>query len=170
MANIKVIGIDLAKNIFQLHCADSKGKCVLRKRLTREKLVNFISNLSPCIIGIEACTGAHYWARVFEQMGHTVKMMAPQFVKPHVQSNKNDRNDAAGIAQAVVHPDMKFVSIKNVEQQDMLLVHRARELAVKQRTAQVNQIRGLLSEYGVILPQGISHIKKAHPNIRRQSR
>lgn len=159
MMNIKVLGIDLAKNVFQLHGTDAKGKRVLSKRLSREKLIEFMGNLSSCLVGIEACTGAHYWARLFESMGHTVKMMAPQFVKPYVRSNKNDRNDARGIAEAVSRPDMKFVPIKKVEQQDILLVHRARELVIKQKTAQANQIRGLLAEYGVIIPKGINHIE-----------
>jgi transposase len=158
MKYIKTLGIDLAKNIFQLHGTDAKGKQVLSKRLSREKLIDFMSNLKPCLVGIEACTGAHYWARLFETMGHTVKMMAPQFVKPYVRSNKNDRNDARGIAEAVTRPDMKFVPIKKIEQQDILLSHRARELSVKNRTAQANQIRGLLAEFGIVIPKGISHI------------
>lgn len=160
MKNIKVLGIDLAKNVFQLHGTDAKGKRVLSKRMSREKLTEFMANLSPCLIGIEACMGANYWARVFEQMGHTVKMMSPQFVKPYVMANKNDQNDARGIAEAVTRPNMKFVPIKKIEQQDILLLHRARELIVKQKTAQSNQIRGLLAEYGIILPKGLSHIKK----------
>ena len=160
MKNIKVLGIDLAKNVFQLHGANAKGKCVLRKRLTRQKLTEYLSTLPECVIGIEACTGAHYWARTFKSMCHTVKIMPPQFVKPYVKSNKTDRNDAEGICEAVTRPGMRFVPIKNLEQQDVLLLHRARELAVKQRTAQANQIRGLLSEYGVIIPKGISHISK----------
>jgi transposase len=160
MKNIKVLGIDLAKNVFQVHGADGRGKQVLSKRLSRAKLIEFISNLSPCLIGIEACTGGHYWGRLFERYGHTVKMMAPQFVKPYIKSNKNDRNDARGIAEAVTRPDMKFVPIKKVEQQDVLLLHRARELVVKQRTAQANQIRGGLAEFGVVIPQGITQIRK----------
>jgi transposase len=159
MKDIKVLGIDLAKNIFQLHGTDAKGKCVLRKRLGREKLAEFVANIAPCTIGIESCMGAHYWARVFEQMGHIVKIMPPQFVKPYVMSNKNDQNDARGIAEAVTRPTMKFVSVKTIEQQDVLLLHRARELVMKQRTAQANQIRGLLMEYGVVIPQGIYHVK-----------
>ena len=158
MRNIKVLGIDLAKNVFQIHGTDAAGKCVLRKRLTRDKLPSYIATLTPCLIGIEASTGAHYWARLFASMGHTVKMMAPQFVKPYIKSNKNDMNDAAGIAEAVTRPDMRFVPIKMIEQQDALLSHRARELAVKQRTAQANQLRGLLAEYGVTIAQGIRHI------------
>lgn len=158
MENIKTLGIDLAKNVFQLHGMDAKGKCVLRKRLTRTKLTEFIANLQPCTIAMEACTGAHYWARSFQSMGHTPKMMAPQFVKPYVQSNKNDRNDARAIAEAATRPDMKFVPLKTVEQQDVLLLHRARQLLIKQRTAQANQLRGLLADYGIILPKTIVHI------------
>jgi transposase len=160
MKNIKVLGVDLAKNVFQLHGTDITGKCILKKRLSREKLKEFLVNLPPCTIGIEACTGSHYWARSFTEMGHTVKIMAPQFVKPYIRSNKNDRNDARGIAEAVTRPDMKFVAIKKVEQQDILLLHRARALMVKQRTAQANQIRGLLAEYGIILSKGITHVRK----------
>ena len=159
MKDVKVLGIDLAKNVFQLHGTNEKGKCVFRKRLRREKLTEFVVQLKPCIIGIEACMGSHYWARAFQEMGHTVKIMSPQFVKPYVMSNKNDRNDARGIAEAVMRPNMKFVSVKKIEQQDVLLIHRARELIMKQRTAQSNQIRGLLMEYGVVIPQGIYNVK-----------
>lgn len=159
MSNIKVLGIDLAKNVFQLHGTDTKGKCLLRKRLTRTKLMPFLANLPACLIGIEACGGAHDWARRFQQLGHTVKMMSPQFVKPYVRSNKNDRNDARGIAEAVTRPDMKFVPLKAIEQQEGLLIHRVRQLAVKQRTAQSNQIRGLLADFGIILPKGLAYME-----------
>src|SRR3990167_8445647 len=135
MRNIKVLGVDLAKNVFQLHGTDAKGKCVFKKRVSRNKLMEVVVNIDPCLIGIEACTGAHYWARAFKQHGHTVKMMAPQFVKPYVKSNKNDQNDARGIAEAVTRPDMKFVPIKTIEQQAVLAFHRARELLMKQRIA-----------------------------------
>lgn len=158
--NITTLGIDLAKNVFQLHGTDTKGKRVLSKRLTREKLMEFLVTLTPCLIGIEACGSAHYWARRFKELGHTVKIIAPQFVKPYIKGSKNDNNDAAGIAEAVTRPDMRFVAIKTIEQQDMLLLHRARELAIKQRTAQSNQIRGLLAEYGIIITKGLSHLKK----------
>ena len=160
MKDIKVLGIDLAKNVFQLHGTNARGKCVLRKRISRDKLAEFVAQIKPCTIGIEACMGAHYWARVFQEMGHTVKIMSPQFVKPYVMSNKNDRNDARGIAEAVTRPDMKLVSIKKIEQQDVLLLHRARELMLKQKMAQANQIRGLLMEYGIIIPQGFYNIKR----------
>ena len=131
MKDIKVLGIDLAKNVFQLHGNDARGKKVLTKRLTREKLIEFLSQMKPCAVGIEACIGAHYWARVFGKMDHTVKIMAPKFVKPYVMSNKNDANDARAIAEAVTRPDMRFVPAKSIEQQDMLLVHRAKELNMK---------------------------------------
>lgn len=160
MKDIKVLGIDLAKNVFQLHGINAKGKCVLKKRLSREKLIEFMAQLPPCLVGMEACGGAHYWARMFIGMGHTVKMMAPQFVKPYVKSNKNDANDAEGICEAVTRPSMKFVPVKKIEQQDVLLSHRARELVIKQRTAQANQIRGLLAEYGIVIALGISHIRE----------
>ena len=160
MSNIKVLGIDLAKDVFQLHGTDARGKRVLKKRLTREKLIEFVANLAPCLIGFEACLGAHYWARVFEQMGHTVKIMAPKFVKPYIKSNKNDANDAAGIAEAVTRPDMRFVAVKSIGQQDVLLLHRARELVLKQKTALVNQIRGLLIEFGIVIPKGVSRISQ----------
>jgi transposase len=166
--NIKVLGIDLAKNVFQLHGADGKGKRILSKRLTRSRLLEFIANTAPCVIGIEASCSANYWAREFKRFGHTVKIMSPQFVKPYVKSNKNDANDAAAIAEAVTRPDMRFVPIKTIEQQDALLMHRARQLAVKQRTAQVNQIRGLLAEYGIILPKGIHHIKEVPALLEKE--
>ena len=156
--NIRVLGIDLAKNVFQLHGTDNQGKCILRKKLSRQKLIEFMSNLPECLVGIEACGGAHYWARTLMTMGHTVKMMAPQFVKPYIKSSKNDKNDSEGINEAVTRPNMRFVPIKNIEQQDTLLSHRCRELVKKQRTSLANQIRGLLMEYGVTIQVGISHI------------
>ncbi|MEK6921450.1 MAG: IS110 family transposase [Nanoarchaeota archaeon] len=159
MKDIKVLGIDLAKDVFQLHGTNANGKCVLRKRLSRAKLPVFVAQLKSCLIGMEACLGAHYWARTFEKMGHTVKIMAPKFVKPYIMSNKNDPNDTRGIAEAVTRPDMKFVAVKSIEQQDVLLLHRARELALKQKTAQANQIRGLLIEFGITIPQGFSKLK-----------
>lgn len=167
--DISVLGIDLAKNIFQLHGTDLRGHCVLKKRVGREGLLQFMSQLPSCLVGLEACGGSHYWARTFESMGHTVRMMSPQFVKPYVKSNKNDQNDAAGINEAVTRPSMKFVPIKQIEQQDILMIHRCRELLVKQKTALSNQIRGLLMEYGVVIPQGLSHIRRL-PEILNESK
>lgn len=160
MKDIKVLGIDLAKDVFQLHGTDENGVGILRKRLSRNKLIEYMANLTPCLVGIEACGGSHYWARLFSAQGHTVKMMAPQFVKPYVKSNKNDARDAEAIAEAVTRPTMRFVPIKGIEQQDILLLHRVRELAIKQRTAQSNQIRGLLAEFGIVTARGLSHIAK----------
>lgn len=158
MSNVKVLGIDLAKNIFQVHGATRTGKKVFTKRLSRAALPEFIATFKTCIIGLEACTGAHHWARTFQAMGHTVKMMSPQFVKPYVKSNKNDRNDAAAIAEAVTRPEMKFVPIKSEEQQSILQLHRSREYLIKCRTGQVNQIRGMLAEFGIIIPKNIKQL------------
>ena len=160
MGNIKVLGIDLAKNVFQIHGTDAKGKCLLRKRMSRSKLIEFVANIPPVIIGIEACSGAHHWARCFKQYGHEVRMMSPQFVKPYVKSNKSDRNDSEAIAEACTRPSMRFVPIKTTAQQDILAVHRARELSIKSRTSCSNQIRGLLNEYGIVVPQGLSQIRR----------
>ena len=165
MKDITVLGIDLAKSIFQLHGADSHGKKVINKRLTRQKLIEFMVNLPACIVGMEACGTAHYWARRFEKMGHKVKLMAPQFVKPYVKSNKNDYNDAEAIAEAVTRPTMRYVPKKNIEQQTIQSVHRVRDLLIRQRTALCNQIRGLLLEFGIPLPQGVINVKKYIPDV-----
>jgi len=162
---ITVLGIDLAKQSFQLHGVDVQGETVLRKTLNRDKLVAFIANLSPCLIGLEACGGSHHWVRVFTRMGHTVRMMAPQFVKPYVKSNKNDAVDAETICEAVGRPSMRFVPVKSIDQQDIQSIHRIRSQLVARRTAQANQIRGLLMEYGLVLPKGRSHVRKGIPDI-----
>lgn len=160
---ITTIGIDLAKNVFQVHGVDAQGRPVLRKQIKRDEMAVFFSNLSPCLIGMEACGSAHYWARKLQGQGHTVKLMAPQFVKPYVKTNKNDAADAEAICEAVTRPTMRFVPIKNIEQQAVLALHRARQGMVKSRTAQANQIRGLLTEFGLIIPQGISHLYQRVP-------
>jgi len=160
---ITTIGIDLAKNVFQVHGVDARGKTVLNKPLKRAQMAAFFANLPPCLVGMEACAGAHHWARKLQSFGHTVRLMAPQFVKPYVKSNKNDAADAQAICEAVARPSMRFVAIKSVEQQAVLALHRVRQGWVKSRTAQANQIRGLLGEYGLILPQGIAHIAKRVP-------
>lgn len=163
--NIKILGIDLAKNIFQLHGVDEKGKEVINKRLSRSQLPSFIANLPPCLIGMEACGGANYWARKFKSYGHDVKLMSPQYVKPYVKTNKNDANDAKGICEAVSRPSMHFVSSKSVEQQDIQSLHRIRSGFIQERTALVNQIRGLLAEYGIVVPQGITRVRKQLSDI-----
>lgn len=162
---ITTIGIDLAKEMFQIHGIDTHGKVLLRKQLRRHEMAKHFSNLAPCLIGMEACGSAHYWARKLGEYGHTVKLMAPQFVKPYVKTNKNDMADAEAICEAVTRPNMRFVPIKNVEQQAILSAHRARQGFVKARTAQANQIRGLLSEFGMIMPQGLRAIAKRMPEI-----
>ena len=162
---ITTIGIDLAKNILQVHGVNEQGKKVFNKSLRPKSVLSFFAQHPPCLIGLEACSGAHHWARQLQAQGHTVKLMAPQFVKPYVKTNKNDAADAEAICEAVGRPNMRFVPIKNVEQQAVLSVHRARQGFVKARTAQGNQIRGLLTEYGITLPQGISHITKRLPAI-----
>lgn len=162
---ITTVGVDLAKIVFQIHGVDERGKVAARKQLKRAEMLKYFAKLEPCLIGMEACGSAHYWARKLEEYGHTVKLMAPQFVKPYVKTNKNDMADAEAICEAVSRPNMRFVAIKNVEQQAILSVHRARQGFVKARTAQGNQIRGLLSEFGIVMPQGISQITKQVPEI-----
>ncbi|HSG60990.1 MAG TPA: IS110 family transposase [Pseudomonadales bacterium] len=162
---ITTIGIDLAKEVFQIHGVDAHGKTVLRKQLRRNKMTNFFANLEPCLIGMEACGSSHHWSRKLSEFGHTVKLMSPQFVKPYVKTNKHDMADAEAICEAVSRPNMRFVPIKNTEQQAILSVHRARQGLVKARTAQANQIRGLLSEFGIVIPQGIRSIAKRVPDI-----
>lgn len=162
---ITTTGVDLAKNVFQVHGVDERGKAALRKQLKRKDVVSFFANLEPCLIGMEACGSAHYWARKLSEFGHTVRLIAPQFVKPYVKTNKNDRNDAEAICEAVARPNMCFVPVKTAEQQAVLALHRARQGFVKARTAQANQIRGLLAEFGIVIPKGIGHIAKRLPEI-----
>ena len=162
---LTTIGIDLAKNVFQVHGADEKGKAVLKKQLKRTQMLPFFANLTSCRIGMEACGSAHYWARKLQALGHTVQLIAPQYVKPFVKRNKNDAADAEAICEAVTRPNMPTVPIKNASQQAILSVHRARQGFVKARTAQANQIRGLLTEYGIVIPKGIGHIAKRVPEI-----
>jgi len=162
---ITTIGVDLAKEVFQIHGVDVYGKVVLRKRLSRGKMTKFFANIEPCLIGMEACGSSHHWARKLGEFGHVVKLMPPQFVKPYVKTNKHDMADAEAICEAVSRPNMRFVPIKNTEQQAILSVHRGRYGLVKARTAQANQIRGLLSEFGIVIPQGIRSIVKRMPCI-----
>lgn len=165
MDNIKLLAIDIAKTIFQRHGINQAGKAVLKKRLNRSKLLEFIANLPSCTIVMEACGSSNYWARQFQKLGHEVKLISPQFVKPDVKGNKNDGNDAEGIAEAGSRPDMRFVSLKTVEQQDIQSVHRIRERLVSQRTGLMNQLRGLLAEYGLIIPQGQAALRRLLPEF-----
>lgn len=163
--NITTLGIDLAKNTFQLHGVDAKGQVVLKKKLSREALLPFIANLPACTIVVEACSGANYWCRQFEKVGHQTKMLAPQFVRPFVRYQKNDANDAQAIGEAARQPGMNFVPKKTIEQQDIQCLHRIRQRLVKQRTALINQIRGLLSEYGEVMPKAVRNLRKRLPEI-----
>jgi transposase len=163
--NITTVGIDLAKNVFQVHGVDARGKVVLRRQLRREQVARFFVNLPSCLVGMESCASAHHWGRTLERFGHTVRLMAPQFVKPYVKANKNDVADAEAICEAVGRPNMRFVPIKSIEQQGILSVHRVRQGFVKARTAQANQIRGLLGEFGLVIPKGICHVARCVPGL-----
>lgn len=159
MNKVSVIGVDLAKNVFQLHGVDGAGHPVLRKQLKRGQKKRFFANLPPCLIGMEACGSAHYWARTLEDYGHEVRLMAPSFVKPYVKSNKNDRNDAEAICEAVTRPHMRFVAVKTPEQQAVFHLHHGRRQLVKQRVALSNHMRGVLLEFGIALPPGDRALK-----------
>jgi transposase len=158
---LRTVAIDLAKKVFHLVGADTTGKILWRKRLTRHALMPFIAQLPPVLIGIEACGGAHYWARRFREHGHEVKLMAPQFVKPFVKSNKNDMRDAEAIAEAVTRPTMRFVPTKDIDQQDLQALHRVRERLIGERTALINEVHGLMNEYGIVIPKGVPKFHQA---------
>jgi transposase len=162
---VSTIGLDLAKNIFQVHGATAQGKQVFNKPIKREKLAEFFQLQPPCLVAMEACSSAHHWARLIRSMGHEVRLIAPQHVKAYVQGSKHDAADASAICEAATRPRMRFVVIKSIEQQAELSLHRARQGFVKSRTAQANQIRGLLAEYGLIVPQGINHITSRVPEL-----
>lgn len=159
------VGVDLAKNVFQVHGVDTRERAVWQKSLKRSTWISELQRYVPvgAEIGLEACSGAHHWGRQLTARGYQVKMMAPQFVKPYVKSNKSDRNDAAAICEAMSRPSMRFVALKTTEQQDIQAIHRVRSEVVKQRTAKANQIRGLVGEYGVVAPQGIHALRAALP-------
>ncbi len=167
-----VIGIDLAKNIFHLHEVDTKTGKVIKKKFSRNKMTIYMKekeqNQEKCLVGIEACGGSNYWARTFSAMGHEVRIIAPQFVKPYVTGNKNDTIDAAAIYEALLRPHMKFVPIKSSEQQGIQMLHRVRSRLVKQRTALGNEIRGFLHEEGIVFPKGHSQIRNKLPDVLKQ--
>jgi len=156
-----VLGIDIAKHVLHAVGMDERGNVVYRKRVSRHDLMPCIAKLPPVRIGIEACGGAHDWARRFREHGHEVKLMAPQFVKPYVKSNKNDSRDAEAIAEAVTRPTMRFVPIKDVDHQDFQALHRVRERLIGERTALVNEVHGLLHEYGIVIPKGVAKFRQA---------
>ena len=151
---ITTVGIDLAKNVFSMHGIDEHGKAVLKRTVSRGKVMEIMAAIGPCLVGVEACSGAHHWARELGKLGHTVRIMAPCFVAPYRKSGKNDGNDAEAICEAVGRPSMRFVAVKSTEQQALLAVHRVRSGLTGERTALINQLRGLLSEFGIVIPKG----------------
>ena len=159
--SVSVIGLDLAKNVFQVHGIDVAGKVLFRRQLRRSEVIGFFKKLSPCLVGMEACATAHHWARELIKLGHTVKLMPPIYVKPYVKRGKTDAADAEAIAEAVTRPTMRFVAVKRVDQQAVLMTHKVRELLVRQRTALINALRGHLAEFGIVAVQGSVGLKDA---------
>lgn len=164
-AQVKVIGLDTAKQVFQVHGADGSGRVVLRKRLRRNQLSDFFANLPQCLVGLEATQGAHYWARILKAFGPEVKLIAPQFVEPYLKGQKNDAQDAAAICEAVGRPEMRFVPPKSIGQQDLQALHRIRSRLIGSRTQLDNQFRGLLAEYGIVLPLHLSQVRSQLPEL-----
>ena len=160
MTKITTVGLDLAKSIFQVQAADQKGRPIVRKKLRRGQVLTFFAGLSPCLIGMEACASAHYWARELRALGHEVRLIPPQYVRPFVKTNKNDAWDAEAICEALMRPTMRFAAVKSAEQQSVLMLHRARELLVRQRTMMINALRGHCAELGLIVAQGASKVEE----------
>jgi len=162
---INRVALDLAKQVFQMHAVDRSSKVLVRKPLRRAQLLPFFRELAPCEVGMEACSGAHYWARQLQAMGHRVRLLPPQYVKPFVLGQKNDANDAAAICAAMSRPEIPAVTVKTIAQQDRQALHRIRSARVAQRTALVNQTRGLLAEYGLVIGQGRRTLRQAIPAL-----
>lgn len=160
MNDVSTIGIDLAKTVFQIHGVDASGVLVIRKQLRRRQVLPFLRKQPPCLVGMEACATAHHWARAIAALGHEVKLMPPHYVKPYVKRNKNDAADAEAICEAVTRPTMRFVAAKSSEQQSVLMLHRTRELLVRQRTMLVNAIRAHMAEFGVVARVGLPQVKE----------
>ena len=162
---ISRVALDLAKNLIQVHAVDAAGRAVVRKPLRRAQLLPFFRDLPPCEVGMEACASAHHWGRQLQAMGHRVQLLPPQYVKPFLLGQKNDANDAAAICTAMSHPQIPRVTVKTIAQQDMQALHRVRAARMKQRTALINQTRGLLAEYGLVIPQGAGALRRALPEL-----
>jgi transposase len=160
MEEIAIVGLDLAKHVFQVHGADPAGAVVVRKKLRREQLIGFFANLPSCTVAMEACGGAHYWAREIGRLGHEVRLIAPAYVKPFVKRQKNDMADAEAICEAAQRPSMRFVAVKSEAAQASALVFRARDLLVRQRTQLINALRGHMTEFGIVVAQGPMHVGK----------
>lgn len=165
------LGLDLAKSVFVVYGVDERDKCQLRRELRRSEVLNFFAKLEPCLVGMEAGSGAHYWARELCALGHDARIMDPRLVAPYRsqgRTGKNDSNDAAAICEAVGRPQMRFVPIKNVDQQAILIVHRVRKSRVEEQNRVANQLRGLLAEFGIVLPRGLNLLKREWPNLRQR--
>ena len=165
MSKITTIGLDLAKHVFHVVCCDEQGKVIRKNMLKRSQVLAYFANLPQCLVGMEACASAHHWARELGALGHEVKLIPPQYVKPYVRGNKNDYNDALAIAEAVTRPEMRFVTVKTTAQQDIQALHRLRERCLADRTALCNQLRGLLAEYGLIFPKGVNLLRRRLPEL-----
>ena len=163
---VTTIGLDLAKNLFQVHGVDAEGATVIRKRLGRSSLLSFFSKLPPSVVGIEACATAHYWARELRALGHEVRLMPPAYVKPYIKRGKNDAADAEAICEAVMRPNMRFVPVKSAEQQSLLMLHRSRDLLIRQRTMLTNALRSHFAELGIVVAQGIRNLPKLVAVVR----
>jgi transposase len=162
---ITTIGLDLAKSVFHVVCFDARHQEVGKRMLRRSQVLAYFAQQEPCVVAMEACAGAHYWGRELEKLGHTAKLIPPQYVKPYVKGNKNDYNDARAIAEAATRPGMRFVGIQTVEQQDIQALHRLRAQQVKQRTALCNQLRALVAEYGIVMNKGVAALRRGIPRL-----
>jgi|SRR5579862_877743 len=172
MRKISTIGVDLAKGVFQVHGVDDRGEVVVRQALRRSKVLAWFGRLAPCLVGVEACATAHYWARELRKFGHDVRLIPPAYAKAYVRRKKNDLADAAAICEAVSRPSMRFVAVKTEQQQAMSSIHRVRDLLMKQHTMLINQLRGLMAEFGIVVAKGVPHVKEllavvADPEDRR---
>src|SRR3954465_2351216 len=169
MSEVSTIGLDIAKSVFQVHGVDAGGEVVVRRRIGRAKVLEFFADLPPCVVGMEACATAHHWTRELKKLGHDTRLMPPTYVKAYLKRGKNDAADAAAICEAVTRPSMRFVPIKNEEQQAVLVMHRSRDLLVRQGTQLINALRGHLSEFGLIEAQGPSHVRRLLESMRADS-
>lgn len=165
MERISIIGIDIAKNTFQLHGLGADGTTVVRKSLTRGRVLEFLSRLSPCLVAMEACSGAHHWGREISALGHEVRLIAPRYVKPYVKRQKNDAADAEAIAEAASRPSMRFVAVKNEDQQAQAMLLKTRDLLTGQRTQTINALRGHLAEHGLVVPKGAQNLRRLYDAV-----
>ena len=169
MGHVITVGLDIAKHVFQVHGVDDQGMVVIRRKVRRSELMNLFRSLKPCVVGIEACATAHHWGRELQSMGHQVRLMPPTYVKPYVKRQKNDMADAEAICEAVTRPTMRFVPVKTKEQQAVLMVHRSRELLIRQRTMLINALRGHLAEFGLVMRQGRAGVTSLIAMLEDQS-